>query len=77
MASQVAPVERSEEINSLNMNDEELSAEIDQYNMIMKNIETFESQLEGLDYVPSNKEENFKKASTFLIVILMFLMIAH
>ena len=44
---------------------------------IIKNIKKFESELEGMEYKPSNSENGFKKASTFLIVILMFLMIAH
>ena len=44
---------------------------------IVDNIRKFESELEGMEYKPSNAEDNFKKASTFIIVILMFLMIAH
>ena len=76
MASTPALVERSEDINAFK-SEEDLTQEYEQYMQIVANIRKFESELEGMEYKPSNAEDNFKKVSTFIIVILMFLMIAH
>ena len=52
-------------------------SEMDQYMFIMKQIEQFESELEGFEYVPSNSEDSFKKSSTFAIVVIFFIMVLH
>ena len=47
MASQVTPVARSEDIGDIKTPNTELLSELDQYTFIIRQIEKFESELEG------------------------------
>ena len=52
-------------------------SEYEQYVAIIGKIKEFKNQLEGMEYIPSNHENNFKKCGTFAIVIILFVMVAH